>query len=46
MIEKYKNVTNSDIVLVNSLNEWGEKMAIEPSNELGFYYLNLICSMI
>lgn len=31
-----------DIVLINSLNEWGEKMACEPSNELGYYYMNLI----
>ena len=30
------------ILLINSLNEWGEKMAIEPSNEIGFYYSNLL----
>jgi hypothetical protein len=40
VINKYSNENN--IVLINSLNEWGEKMAIEPSNELGYYYLNLI----
>ena len=30
------------ILLVNSWNEWGEQMAIEPSNEMGTYYLDLI----
>lgn len=36
-----KNET-TPIILINALNEWGEKMAIEPSNEIGYYYLNLI----
>jgi hypothetical protein len=30
------------IFLINSWNEWGEQMAIEPSNECGLYYLHLI----
>jgi hypothetical protein len=38
----YKNLDSENIVLVNSLNEWGEKMACEPSNETGYYYLNLL----
>ena len=38
--EKIKNKLN--ILLINSWNEWGERMAIEPSNEYGYYYLNLI----
>jgi hypothetical protein len=45
IIEKYnKNKKNSveNILLINSWNEWGEKMAIEPSEEYGYYYLNLI----
>jgi len=31
------------ILLIDSWNEWGEKMAIEPSNEKGFYYLDMLC---
>ncbi len=42
LLDKYKNTSKNNILLINSLNEWGEKMAIEPSNELGFYYINLI----
>ena len=38
--DKKSNVEN--ILLINSWNEWGEKMAIEPSEEYGYYYLNLI----
>jgi hypothetical protein len=30
------------ILLINSWNEWGEGMAIEPSNEKGAYYLDLL----
>ena len=30
------------IFLVNSWNEWGEGMAIEPSNETNMFYLELI----
>ena len=36
----YKN--NSKIILINSWNEWGENMAIEPSNELKYGYLEII----
>ena len=39
---RYQNLDSENIVLVNSLNEWGEKMACEPSNETGYYYLNLL----
>ena len=38
--KKYKN--NSKILLINSWNEWGENMAIEPSNELRYKYLKII----
>ena len=38
-----KNISNiSNICLINSWNEWGENMAIEPSNEYGFNYLEII----
>ena len=39
---KNKSTKIDNILLVNAWNEWGEKMAVEPSNERGFYYLNLI----
>jgi hypothetical protein len=29
------------IFLVNSWNEWGEQMAVEPSSESGFKLLNV-----
>ena len=34
--------TNSNTLLINAWNEWGEKMSIEPSEQCGFYYLNMI----
>ena len=43
--EKYNKEKKSEIeniLLINSWNEWGENMAIEPSEQHGFYYLNLI----
>jgi hypothetical protein len=30
------------IFIINSWNEWGENMAIEPSNEKGVTYLNML----
>lgn len=43
-IESYKNSTDQigKILLINAWNEWGEKMVIEPSLEMGNYYLNII----
>jgi len=32
----------SNVIHMNAWNEWGENMAIEPSNEKGYYYLELI----
>lgn len=40
LAKKYKN--NSKILLINSWNEWGENMAIEPSNEYKYKYLEII----
>jgi len=34
------------IMLINSWNEWGEQMAIEPSNEKGTYYLDLLQNIL
>ena len=45
IVNKYNKSKKSDvenILLVNSWNEWGEKMHMEPSNEYGYYYLNMI----
>lgn len=45
VVNKYnKNKTSEieNILLINAWNEWGEKMAIEPSQEFGYYYLNLL----
>ena len=42
---KYINkIKNSDvqILLINAWNEWGERMHVEPSEQRGNYYLNLI----
>lgn len=47
---KHKKSIVSKIFLVNAWNEWGEQMAIEPSQEMGFMYLeifrnSLLCSI-
>lgn len=44
IVESYKNTEDdiSKILLINSWNEWGERMAIEPSRERDYYYLDLI----
>jgi hypothetical protein len=45
IINSYKtNKTNSveNILLINSFNEWGENMAIEPGAKYEYYYLNLL----
>ena len=34
------------ILLINAFNEWGEKMTFEPSNEYGFYNLNLMKTLL
>jgi len=43
---KSKNNNVENILLVNSWNEWGEKMHMEPSNEYGYYYLNMMTDFI
>ena len=37
--KKDKTSKISKIFLMNAWNEWGEQMVLEPSNELGFAYL-------
>jgi hypothetical protein len=39
---KLKREEINKIMLFNSWNEWGENMAIEPSTEKGYAYLNMI----
>lgn len=34
------------ILLINAFNEWGEKMTFEPSNEYGFYNLNMLKAIL
>lgn len=38
----YKNEKYNNILLINAWNEWGEKMHIEPSEEYGFKFLNML----
>lgn len=43
----YNNRSGVDnICLINSWNEWGEKLAIEPSEEEGYRYLNMLMDQI
>jgi hypothetical protein len=44
LYDSYSNSVDEidKIILINSWNEWGEQMAIEPSNERGTYFLNLL----
>lgn len=48
IVETYKNTTNENqkILLINAWNEWGENMTFEPSNEFGYYNLNLLFSCL
>ena len=36
--------TIDKILLINSLNEWGEKMTFEPSRQYKYYNINLLCN--
>ena len=44
LMDRYKlqRAEINKIMLFNSWNEWGENMAIEPSTEKGYSYLNMI----
>lgn len=48
IVETYKNTTNENqkILLINAWNEWGENMTFEPSNEFGYFNLNLLFSCL
>ena len=43
-VSSYENTEDgiNKIMLINGWNEWGERMAVEPSNNRGFYYLNML----
>jgi len=45
IVKSYKNRKDhglNKILLINAWNEWGERMCVEPSEQKGFYYLDLI----
>ena len=45
LIKTYDRPNKTDvesILLINSFNEWGEKMAFEPSEQYGYYNMNLL----
>jgi len=45
IINNYKNKKKDDIeniLLINSFNEWGENMSLEPCDKYEYYYLNLL----
>jgi hypothetical protein len=45
IIDSYSNKNSNsleNILLINSFNEWGESMAVEPSCKYEYYYLNLL----
>jgi hypothetical protein len=48
LIKKYETERSDleKIMILNAWNEWGEKMAFEPSNEFGFYNLNLFFNLV
>lgn len=49
IIETYKNEEYCEldkILLVNSLNEWGENMIFEPSDKYGYYNINLLYQLL
>ena len=39
---KYSIINNKEFMFINAWNEWGENMSIEPSNEHGFKYLEIL----
>jgi hypothetical protein len=45
-VNHYVNYKKKDpvenILLINAWNEWGERMAVEPSEEKGYYFLDMI----
>ena len=49
LLETYNNNSYTDIdkiLLVNAFNEWGENMTFEPSEELGYYNINLLYEIL
>ena len=44
--DKQKKSAVENILIVNAWNEWGEKMHMEPSNEYGYYNLNMLTACL
>lgn len=37
-----KQTDLDDILMINAWNEWGERMSVEPSEQKGYYFLDMI----
>ena len=49
LIKTYERANKTEvenILLINSFNEWGEKMAFEPSEQYGYYNMNMLHSLL
>lgn len=49
VVNYYKNTVKNpveNILLINAWNNWGEQMAVEPSEQKGFYFLDLIKELV
>jgi len=49
LIKTYDRANKTEvenILLINSFNEWGEKMAFEPSEQCGYYNMNILHSLL
>ena len=49
LIKTYDRANKTEvenILLINSFNEWGEKMTFEPSDQYGYYNMNLLHSLL
>lgn len=42
----YTIKSNNEFMFINAWNKWGENMFIEPSNEYGFTYLEILYNLL